>query len=74
VQEGWTPLHFAAQNGHGSVIKALVAAKADVHAKTRVRDGRRGAAWRERGGRRRVCILLMWSGFLNMRLLKDPIP
>ena len=53
VQHGWTPLHFAADNGHEAVIKALVAAKADVRAKERVRGGVLGG----RGGRRRrVCI------------------
>ena len=37
------PLHYSAMYGNEAAIKALVAAKADVHAKTRVRDGRRGA-------------------------------
>ena len=49
VQEGTTPLHFAAQMGHEAAIKALVAAKADVHAKDEVRGGVLGG----RGGRRR---------------------
>ena len=39
VQDGWTPLHFAAQKGGDVAIKALVAAKADVHAKNNVRVG-----------------------------------
>ena len=37
VQDGCTPLHFAAIDDHEAAIKALVAAKADVHAKLNVR-------------------------------------
>jgi hypothetical protein len=37
AQAAQTLLHVAATNGHDSVIKALVAAKADVHAKDKVR-------------------------------------
>ena len=48
-----TPLHLAAHSGHDAAIEALVAAKADVHAKDEVRGGVLGG----RGGRRRrVCI------------------
>ena len=39
AQDEWTPLHVAAQMGHEVAIKALVAAKADVHAKDSVRGG-----------------------------------
>ena len=39
VQNGFTPLHFAAQKGQEAKIEALVAAKADVHAKNNVRVG-----------------------------------
>ena len=47
VQFGRTPLHIAAQEGQTAAIKALVAAKADVHAK----DSVRGGCWEgERGG------------------------
>ena len=38
-QEGWTPLHFAAQEGHAAVVGHLVAAGAAVGAETRVREG-----------------------------------
>ena len=56
VQAGLTPLHYAAGNGHEAAIKALVAEKANVHAKNDVREGVLGG----RGGRRRrVCILLL---------------
>jgi len=46
VQDECTPLHVAAQNGHTTAIKALVAAKADVHAKDSVRRG----CWEGEGG------------------------
>ena len=39
AQDGETPLHLAASSGHEAAIKALVAAKADVHAKAMVRGG-----------------------------------
>ena len=40
AQRGVTPLHYAASRGRESAsIKALVAAKADVHAKDTVRVG-----------------------------------
>ena len=68
AQDGWTPLHFAW--GHEAVIKALVEAKADVHAKDKVRGG----VLEGRGvGRRRVKILLLLFGVLNLRLWKDQI-
>ena len=43
VQFSRAPLFLAAENGHEAAIKALVAAKADVHAKEEVRGG--GAGW-----------------------------
>jgi hypothetical protein len=39
VQIGFTPLHRAAQMCNDAAIKALVAEKADVHAKDDVRVG-----------------------------------
>lgn len=32
LQDGWTPLHFAAWGGHDAVIEALYGAGADVNA------------------------------------------
>ena len=59
VQNASTPLHWASYKGHEAAIKALVAAKADVQAKEKVRGGVLGG----RGGRRRrVCILLLLFG------------
>ena len=49
VQDGETPLHDAACRGKQVAINVLVAAKADVHAKAKVREGVLGG----RGGRRR---------------------
>ena len=64
VQNGMTPLHPAAAQGHEAAIKALVAAKADVHVKDVVRWGGLGG----RGGRRfRVYILLFLFGVLDLR-------
>jgi len=37
AQDEMTPLHDAAWMGNESVIRALVAAKADLHAKDKVR-------------------------------------
>ena len=39
VKDARTPLHYAAEEGQNAAIKALVAAKADVHAKDNVRVG-----------------------------------
>jgi hypothetical protein len=39
AQAAHTPIYFAADKGHEAAIKALVAAKADVHAVTKVRAG-----------------------------------
>ena len=46
MQSGTTPLHRAAFKGHEAVIKVLVAAKANVHA----RDNVRGGCWEGEGG------------------------
>ena len=35
-QNGWTPLHFAAQNGHILVVEALITAGADFNAVSEV--------------------------------------
>ena len=53
MQTAGTPLHQAAVCGHEAAIKALVAAKADVDAKDRVRAGMMRVPV---GRRRRVCI------------------
>ena len=37
AQVGYTPLYYSATYGHEAAIKALVAAKADVHATDKVR-------------------------------------
>jgi len=39
AQDGKTPLHFSADKTGDGLIKALVAAKADVDAKDKVRGG-----------------------------------
>ena len=48
VQMGSTPMHRAASQGQEEAIRALVAAKADVHAKDKVKGG--GILNRTRGG------------------------
>ena len=75
AQYGLTPLHRAAQCGKEIAIKALLTAKADVHAKTDVRVGEGGRPGLEGKGDRRagVCMLLWWSEGLNLRLLEDPV-
>ena len=70
VQDGRTPMHFAAGEGNEASIKALVAAKADVHAKEKVRGGSLGGRGERR---RRVFILLLLFGILDLRFWKDPI-
>ena len=37
VQDGWTALHAAAQEGHSRVVEMLLEANADVNIKTNVR-------------------------------------
>ena len=44
MQLYFTPLHWAARQDQGAAIKALVAAKADLHAKDDVRGGGAGRA------------------------------
>ena len=41
LQEGWAPLHIAADNGHGSVVDQLLQGRADVNLKGKVRAGSR---------------------------------
>ena len=36
VQDGWTELHAACQEGHCGIVGMLLAAKADVNAKNNV--------------------------------------
>jgi hypothetical protein len=57
--DGWTALHRAAQKGHTDVVKALLAAGANVSATTTVR----GLVSRVCGGQRRTqCIgLVVWQ-------------
>jgi len=38
-EDGWTPLHWAVQNGHLDIVKILIKYKADVNAK--IEKGRR---------------------------------
>ena len=37
-QDGWTPLYWAAQEGHAEVVKLLLKAGADVTATDKVRE------------------------------------
>ena len=51
---GWTPLHFAAYEGHTSCLQPLLSGRADPNAATvRLTEGQRGAgeASRQRRGR-----------------------
>ena len=50
MQDGETALHWASEQGHGEVVKALVEAKANVDVQTKVRRG-----WGQRC-RERVCV------------------
>ena len=36
MQDGWTPLHFAADKGHVQVAELLLAKGADIEAKDKV--------------------------------------
>ena len=49
-QDGNTPLHLAADNGHAAFVGALLAAKADKEAKENVRGGGGCRASRGRAG------------------------
>ena len=65
AQDGKTPLHRAARSGKEAMIKALLAAKADVHAKDEVGVGAGGRV--RRGGRGESaawvvhCNIVVWS-------------
>ena len=64
AQYGLTPLHRAAQCGKEIAIKALVTAKADVHAKTDVRVGKGGGSrlgGRGRGAWGLHCTIVDWK-------------
>ena len=74
TQFGKTPLHRVAQYGEEIAIKALVAAKADVNAKNKVRVGEEGRCLEgKEGARPGFCIFRLWFGGLNLSLLRDPI-
>ena len=51
-QNGWTPLHAAAQEGHLEVVQALEKAGANKDASDMVREGSRGDVGRTNG----VCV------------------
>ena len=59
AQHGVTALHYAARNGHDAAITTLLAAKADIHAKNRVR----GEGDAEGVGARGVLELLIYRFF-----------
>ena len=53
-QNGWTPLHYAAESGHLGVAERLLGAGASIDARDKVRDpggrGRRGCTISARTG------------------------
>jgi len=59
-KDGWTPLHFAAQNGHKEIVDALLAKEADVNAKGK--DGRTPLHLAARNGRTEVVKILIANG------------
>ena len=63
VQDGFRPLHQAAFSGHDAAIKALVAARADVDAETKVRGVGEGGgvSWEGQGAAWSLKQHLVWN-------------
>lgn len=67
--DGWTPLHLAAHFGHGDAVDALVAARADVDARSTNGEGNTAlhAALAGHGDARIVSRLLAGGADVNAR-------
>ena len=67
--DGWPPLHLAAHFGHGDAVDALLAAKADVNARSTNGEGNMAlhAALAGRAGARIVSCLLARGANVNAR-------
>ena len=67
--DGWPPLHLAAHFGHGDAVDALVAARADVNARSTNNEGNTAlhAALAGRGDVRIVSRLLSAGADVNAR-------
>ena len=69
----WTPLHYAAEQGHKDIAKLLLANKADVNAKAE--DGRSPLHWAAWNGHKELVELLLAHGVqANARGEDDKTP